>query len=176
MERVYIETTFVNYLTARPNRDMVIAGHQQITHEWWEIRRTSYELCLSQLVLDEAAVGDVRAARERLEVLKSMTVPESALAAGLNWPRRAARGIFEHHERPRKWDTPMVSPVLEQQLHEQLNHLPAGQQRQVLDFARALAASRPRGVPGRDLLPLAGTIGADDQAVADCEQVDAHGW
>ena len=75
----------------------------------------------------------------------------------------------------------MVSPILEQQLCDQLNHLPAGQQRQVLDFARALAASRPCGVAGRDLLPLAGAIGAEDlatisQAVAECEQVDAHGW
>lgn len=75
----------------------------------------------------------------------------------------------------------MVSPMLEQQLRDQLNHLPAGQQRQVLDFARALAASSPRGVAGRGLLPLAGAIGAEDlaaisQSVADCEQVDAHGW
>ena len=43
-ERVYIETTVVSYLTARPNRDVVIAGHQQITHEWWDTRRESYEL------------------------------------------------------------------------------------------------------------------------------------
>ena len=75
----------------------------------------------------------------------------------------------------------MVNSVLEQQIHEQLNRLPLGQQRQVLDFARALAASRPCGVAGRDLLPLAGAIGAEDlatisQAVAECEQVDAHGW
>ncbi len=75
----------------------------------------------------------------------------------------------------------MVSPVLELQLREHLNNLPPSQQRQVLDFARALAASRPRGVAGRDLLPLAGAIAADDlatisQAVADCEEVDAHGW
>src|SRR5579883_45460 len=42
-ERVYIETTFISYLTARPNRDIVIAGHQQTTHEWWDKRRTSYE-------------------------------------------------------------------------------------------------------------------------------------
>src|SRR6266436_6401229 len=49
-ERVYIETTVVSYLTARPNRDVVIAGHQQVTHDWWDTRRQSYELCVSQLV------------------------------------------------------------------------------------------------------------------------------
>ena len=75
----------------------------------------------------------------------------------------------------------MVSPVLEQQLREQLEHLPAGQQQQVLDYARTLASSRPRGVAGSDLLPLAGTISAPDLAaialaVQDCERVDAHGW
>src|SRR5437899_2444817 len=57
-QRVYIETTVVSYLTARPNRDVVIAGHQQVTHEWWDTRRANYELCVSQLVLDEAGAGD----------------------------------------------------------------------------------------------------------------------
>ncbi len=80
-ERVYIETTFVSYLTARPNRDVVIAGHQQVTHEWWDIRRESYELCISQLVLGEAAAGDAQAAQERLAVLQSMTVLETTTAA-----------------------------------------------------------------------------------------------
>ena len=45
MERVYIETTFVSYLTARPSRDLIIAGHQQITHDWWDHCRGDYELC-----------------------------------------------------------------------------------------------------------------------------------
>ena len=36
MERIYIETTFVSYLTARPSRDLIVAGHQQITHDWWD--------------------------------------------------------------------------------------------------------------------------------------------
>src|SRR5229473_118934 len=63
-ERVYIETTVVSYLTARPNRDVVIAGHQQITHDWWDTRRESYELCVSQLVRKEAGAGDPLAAHE----------------------------------------------------------------------------------------------------------------
>src|SRR5437660_8835497 len=80
-ERVYIETTVTSYLTARPNRDVVIAGHQQITHEWWDTRRTSYELCVSQLVLDEAGAGDVVAAQERLAVLQPMLVLETTADA-----------------------------------------------------------------------------------------------
>lgn len=80
-ERVYIETTFVSYLTARPSRDVVIAGHQQITHEWWDTRRESYELCISQLVLGEAGAGDPQAAQERLEVLRSLTLLETTAEA-----------------------------------------------------------------------------------------------
>ena len=30
---VYIETTIVSYLTARPSRDLIMAAHQQITRE-----------------------------------------------------------------------------------------------------------------------------------------------
>ncbi len=53
LQRVYIETTFVSYLTARPSRDVVIVGHQQITHDWWDTL-ADFELCTSQLVLQEA--------------------------------------------------------------------------------------------------------------------------
>ena len=80
-ERVYIETTVVSYLTARPNRDVVIAAHQQITYEWWDTRRENFELCVSQLVLGEAAAGDLQAAQERLAVLQSVTVLETTTAA-----------------------------------------------------------------------------------------------
>lgn len=80
-ERIYIETTFVSYLTARPNRDVVIAGHQQTTHEWWDKRRQSYELCVSQLVFQESAAGDPQAAQERLEVLHPMTLLETTVDA-----------------------------------------------------------------------------------------------
>lgn len=80
-DRVYIETTVISYLTARPSRDVVIAGHQQITHDWWETRRSRYELCVSALVLDEAGAGDDQAAQERLRVLQPMLVFETTIEA-----------------------------------------------------------------------------------------------
>jgi hypothetical protein len=69
METVYIETTIVSYLTARPNRDLVVAAHQHLTREWWEARRHSFGLRISQAVITEAAVGDVEYAKKRLEAL-----------------------------------------------------------------------------------------------------------
>lgn len=80
-ERVYIETSFISYLKARLSRDLVIAGHQQITQEWWDNRRDSYELCVSEVVLQEAAAGDPQAGRERLGVLQTMTFLETTAAA-----------------------------------------------------------------------------------------------
>ena len=52
---VYVETTVVSYLTARPSRDIVLAVHQQITHEWWE-RRDRFQLFVSQAVITEASM------------------------------------------------------------------------------------------------------------------------
>lgn len=72
LPRVYVETTLVSYLTARPSRDIVIAGHQQSTHEWWDQSRADYELCTSQLVLQEGGAGDPEAVHERLVILKAM--------------------------------------------------------------------------------------------------------
>lgn len=83
-ERVYIETSFVGYLTSRPSRDLVVAAHQQITHEWWDTRRAGYELCVSQLVIQEASAGDPQAAQERLEAMQTMqtmTLVETSPAA-----------------------------------------------------------------------------------------------
>ena len=81
MQRVYVETTVVSYLTAWPSRDVIILGHQQLTREWWDKRRSDYELCISQLVLDEAAAGDAAAVQERLLALRTMSVLETTMAA-----------------------------------------------------------------------------------------------
>jgi hypothetical protein len=66
---VYLETTIVSYLAARPSRDPVTAVHQEITHLWWRTRRRRYTLYASQIVLDEARAGDADVAARRLEFL-----------------------------------------------------------------------------------------------------------
>jgi hypothetical protein len=71
--RVYVETTIVSYLTARPSRDIVLAAHQQLTNEWWE-RRDRFDLFVSQAVITEASMGDADAARRRLLAIRSMPV------------------------------------------------------------------------------------------------------
>ncbi len=51
-----------------------------------------------------------------------------------------------------------MSQQLQEQILEQIKNLPDEKQRRVLDFVRAPAVSRPRGVTGKDLLGFAGTI------------------
>ena len=68
-QRVYLETTIVSYLTARPSRDLVLAAHQEVTRQWWEEQRGQFRLFVSQFVLDEAGDGDPMAAAERLKLL-----------------------------------------------------------------------------------------------------------
>lgn len=41
---VYIETTVVSYLTARPSRDVVIAGHQEATRDLWNKLGKDFEV------------------------------------------------------------------------------------------------------------------------------------
>jgi hypothetical protein len=67
--KIYVETSVISYLTSRPNRDLVIAGNQQVTQEWWHKRRAQYDLYVSQLVVQEASFGDATAAAARLQVL-----------------------------------------------------------------------------------------------------------
>jgi len=74
--KVYVETSVVSYLTSRLSRDLVVAGHQQITQEWWTTQRDKVELFVSQTVLEEAAAGDQEAARQRLSIIEDLPLLE----------------------------------------------------------------------------------------------------
>ena len=66
---VYLETSVLSYLTALPSRDVIVAGRQQVTHEWWNRRRGAFDLVVSELVHLECADGDPAAAARRAAVL-----------------------------------------------------------------------------------------------------------
>lgn len=66
---IYVETSVISYLTARPSTDPGIAGRQHETHVWWDSRRDHFRLVTSRLVIEEASKGDPQAAAERLHVL-----------------------------------------------------------------------------------------------------------
>jgi hypothetical protein len=70
--RLYLETTIPSYLTSRPSRDLIVAGRQQITRDWWDERRGAFQLYISQLVIDEVGAEDPAAARDRLRVLQDL--------------------------------------------------------------------------------------------------------
>ena len=70
---VYIETSIVSYLTARPSRDLIVAAQQAMTREWWRDATERFVLVASELVFTEAAAGDADAARARLTALEVVT-------------------------------------------------------------------------------------------------------
>lgn len=90
MESVYLETTFISYLAARPSRDVVVAAHQQTTHDWWDTRRSVFECYVSQVVVDEASLGDPSEVQKRLEIIRDLPVLEVTQSA-----EAVARAIME---------------------------------------------------------------------------------
>lgn len=72
MESVYLETSFISYLVARPSRDLLVAAHQQTTEEWWTNRRSEFRNCVSQVVIDEVSVGDPVEVQKRLTIVSSL--------------------------------------------------------------------------------------------------------
>src|SRR5437867_10093672 len=100
MESVYLETTFISYLVARPSRDVIVAGHQQTTQDWWANRRSEFECSISQVVIGEASLGDPAEAQKRLAIIAGLapleitedaeSLADAIMAAGM-LPPHAAR-------------------------------------------------------------------------------------
>ena len=76
MDKKYIETSIVSHATARPSRDVTVAGLQQQARDWWANERHKFELVTSQLTLDECADGAPAAAADRLKLLDGLPLAE----------------------------------------------------------------------------------------------------
>lgn len=73
--KLYLETSVISYLTARPSKNVIEAGHQQSTYLFWD-RRDEFDLSASELVLTECASGDTEAASKRLAALHGIHLLE----------------------------------------------------------------------------------------------------
>ncbi|MBC7798146.1 MAG: type II toxin-antitoxin system VapC family toxin [Pyrinomonadaceae bacterium] len=69
--KLYVETSIVSYLTARPSRDVVINANQQLAQEWWESRH-NFDLFVSELVIDEVGKGEMLMAQKRLDLISDI--------------------------------------------------------------------------------------------------------
>ena len=90
---VYIETSVVSYLTARPSGDLLAAAWQKLTVDWWETQRGRFDLCTSDITVGEARKGDPVAVARRLDVLAGISkllITESVVALSEELLRRGA--------------------------------------------------------------------------------------
>lgn len=70
-ESIYLETTVVSYYTSKPSRDIIALAHQEITRQWWPMAIRRFNVFISEVVIEEARLGNQEAAKRRLEELKN---------------------------------------------------------------------------------------------------------
>jgi predicted nucleic acid-binding protein len=95
--KVYIETSIISYLTARPSNDLRAAANQQTTNEWWESRRHRFDLYISEFVTMEAVMGNPDAASRRIAVIAGL--PSLALTEEV---RMLGKTLVERGSLPKK--------------------------------------------------------------------------
>lgn len=68
--KLYLESTIPSYFVGLASRTITTAAEQYITQQWWKRRSADFDICISQVVLDEIKAGDPVMARRRLEAVK----------------------------------------------------------------------------------------------------------
>jgi hypothetical protein len=53
------------------SRDLVVAGHQQITRVWWDLHRSQFEIFVSTVVVDEISAGSMEESSKRLDLIRN---------------------------------------------------------------------------------------------------------
>ncbi len=73
--KIYIETSVVSYLTARPSHDLTRASRQATSRDLWE-NLHKFEAYASDLVVGEAEQGHPEAAAARLKEIEKLPMLE----------------------------------------------------------------------------------------------------
>lgn len=72
-KRVYVESSVISYLTARPAGNALKSEHQLLTKAWWR-HRSEWDCFVTTVVMEEISRGDPDAALKRRE--KAVLLPE----------------------------------------------------------------------------------------------------
>lgn len=72
--KVYLETSFVNYLTGRLTSNVKIASEQAYTRQWWETEREKCEVFVSGYTISESGDGGPEYVKRRMDVIKGVPV------------------------------------------------------------------------------------------------------
>jgi len=97
MKTIYVESSVISYLTARPSNDLVKSARQAITIDWWENQKDRFEIFVSELVEVEIGRGDAEAAAKRLDVASK--IPNLDVS---NIARKIAETLVSEHLIPEK--------------------------------------------------------------------------
>lgn len=71
MDRVYLESSFIGYLTSDPSRDVTTWVHQQASRDWWDSRQR-FELFISEVVERELSAGNPELAAKRMDAVEGL--------------------------------------------------------------------------------------------------------
>jgi len=71
---VYVETSIVSYLVARPSSDAAMARRQRETRDGWQNRRGEFRLFSSRFTLREVLRGEPAMERERAAAMKHVVL------------------------------------------------------------------------------------------------------
>lgn len=72
-QKIYLETSILSYLTARPTNDLRAMANQNTTTEWWENRRVEFDVFISEFVVAELSQGDSEASARRLDAIEGIS-------------------------------------------------------------------------------------------------------
>ncbi|MXY99197.1 type II toxin-antitoxin system VapC family toxin [Candidatus Poribacteria bacterium] len=98
--RVYIESTVISYLVARPSDNPILAARQKASQRLWEDYADRFEFVISQVVLAEIQQGDVRAAQQRIEMVSPLTVLENLPEIDILVQKLLDSGAVPRNSRP----------------------------------------------------------------------------
>jgi predicted nucleic acid-binding protein len=71
--RIYVETSVISYLAARPSADAINATRQHFSYQLWQ-KREQAQLLVSDAVIAEVQIGDAETVRNRMVYCNSLAL------------------------------------------------------------------------------------------------------